>query len=235
MNPSHDLLARYILDHPGEVSGKTVLDFGSGSGLVAIAAAKAGAACACASEIDPLALVALELNAAANGVFIEPLESDIIGTDARWDTVLAGDMCYERELSGRLTVWLKDLAKDGVRVLIGDPGRNYFPGEGATLTRLASYTVPTSRDRDGNDRRRGNLGPTAQSGAGRPTRGANKNARRNSPLADSTMNGPVGKLGPKKLMNEPVAPVTRARSGRSAPSTAIRWLRSRRWRPSSAP
>jgi predicted nicotinamide N-methyase len=144
--PGGQALARYILDHPGEVSGKTVLDFGSGSGLVAIAAAKAGAACACASEIDPLALVALELNAAANGVFIEPLESDIIGTDARWDTVLAGDMCYERELSGRLTVWLKDLAKDGVRVLIGDPGRNYFPGEGATLTRLASYTVPTSRD-----------------------------------------------------------------------------------------
>src|SRR3546814_10573196 len=34
-------LARYILDHPGVVAGKRVLDFGSGSGLVAIAAMKA--------------------------------------------------------------------------------------------------------------------------------------------------------------------------------------------------
>ena len=36
-------LARYLLDHPAEVAGRVVLDFGSGSGLVAIAAAKAGA------------------------------------------------------------------------------------------------------------------------------------------------------------------------------------------------
>ncbi|HEX3945457.1 MAG TPA: 50S ribosomal protein L11 methyltransferase, partial [Rhizomicrobium sp.] len=37
-------LARYLLDNPHEVAGRSVLDFGSGSGLVAIAAAKAGAA-----------------------------------------------------------------------------------------------------------------------------------------------------------------------------------------------
>jgi predicted nicotinamide N-methyase len=151
--PGGQALARYILDHRSEVSGKTVLDFGSGSGLVAIAAAKAGASCVCASEIEPLALAAIELNAAANGVFIEPLESDIIGTDARWHTVLAGDMCYERELSERLTVWLKTLAKAGVRVLIGDPGRNYFPGEGAGLIRLASYIVPTTRDLENQESR----------------------------------------------------------------------------------
>ncbi len=36
-------VARYILDHPEMVFGKTVLDFASGSGLVAIAAMKAGA------------------------------------------------------------------------------------------------------------------------------------------------------------------------------------------------
>jgi predicted nicotinamide N-methyase len=151
--PGGQALARYILDHPSEVFGKTVLDFGSGSGLVGIAAAKAGASCACASEIDPLALAAIELNAAANGVFIEPLESDIIGTDARWDSVLAGDMCYERELSERLTAWLTALARTGVRVLIGDPGRNYSPGESASLTRLASYTVPTSRDLENRESR----------------------------------------------------------------------------------
>ena len=37
-------LARYLLDHPEMVAGRSVLDFGAGSGLVAIAAAKAGAA-----------------------------------------------------------------------------------------------------------------------------------------------------------------------------------------------
>jgi Ribosomal protein L11 methyltransferase (PrmA) len=36
-------LARYLLDTPIEVSGKTVLDLGTGSGLTAIAAMKAGA------------------------------------------------------------------------------------------------------------------------------------------------------------------------------------------------
>src|SRR5690349_24395516 len=36
-------LARYVLDHPGVIRGRRVLDFASGSGLVAIAAMKAGA------------------------------------------------------------------------------------------------------------------------------------------------------------------------------------------------
>jgi len=121
-----------------------VLDFGAGSGLVAIAAAKAGADCALAAEIDALALTAIALNAAANGVSVEPIESDIIGSNLRWHTVLAGDMCYERSLAERLTLWLRQLAAEGARVLVGDPGRNYFPAGG--MMRLASYTVPTSRD-----------------------------------------------------------------------------------------
>jgi len=48
-------LARYLLDHPETVRGKSVLDFGSGSGLVAIAAAKAGAASVLAADIDGFA------------------------------------------------------------------------------------------------------------------------------------------------------------------------------------
>ena len=123
---------------------KTVLDFGAGSGLIAIAAAKAGAAPVVAAEIDSLALAAIELNAAANGVFIEPIANDLIGTNGRWHTVLAGDMCYERPLAERLLVWLRTLAAGGTRVLIGDPGRNYFPEAG--VERLATYSVPTSRD-----------------------------------------------------------------------------------------
>ena len=142
--PGGQAVARYILDHPENVAGKTVLDFGAGSGLVAIAAAKAGASPVIAAEIDSLALAAIELNAAANGVFIEPFENDIIGTNGRWSTILAGDMCYERPLAERLTGWLRQLADGGVRVLLGDPKRNYFPQRGVEL--LATYNVPTSRD-----------------------------------------------------------------------------------------
>jgi predicted nicotinamide N-methyase len=146
--PGGQALARYILDHPEEVAGRTVLDFGSGSGLVAIAAAKAGAALVCAADIDPLALVALEMNASVNHVFIEPLSRDLIGERSRWRTVLSGDMCYERPLAERLTHWLKALASEGTLVLLGDPGRNYFPCDSAEsgLKRLATYAVPTPRD-----------------------------------------------------------------------------------------
>ena len=52
-------LARYVLDHPGLVAGKRVLDFGAGSGLVGLAAAKMGARHVIAADIDPLAIAAI--------------------------------------------------------------------------------------------------------------------------------------------------------------------------------
>src|SRR5205823_6864003 len=61
-------LARYVLEHPDEVRGRSVLDFATGSGLVAIAAAVAGAAAVSAADIDPFAEAAVALNARANGV-----------------------------------------------------------------------------------------------------------------------------------------------------------------------
>ena len=66
--PGGQALARYVLDHPDVVAGRTVLDLGSGSGLVAIAAARAGAATVVASEVDPDGRRAIAVNAAANGV-----------------------------------------------------------------------------------------------------------------------------------------------------------------------
>jgi predicted nicotinamide N-methyase len=134
-------LARHLLDHPGLVHGKSVLDFGAGSGLVAIAAAKAGARAVTAAEIDPFAAAAIALNAAENGVAIELAAGDIIGSAPRWDIVLAGDMCYERPLAERLAAWLGRCAAAGALVLLGDPGRAYLPRTG--LSELARYTVPT--------------------------------------------------------------------------------------------
>ncbi len=40
--------------------------------------------------------------------------------------------------------WLAEARVAGTRVLIGDPGRSYFPKSG--LTQLAEYRVPTSRE-----------------------------------------------------------------------------------------
>ncbi|WP_243370497.1 class I SAM-dependent methyltransferase [Microvirga solisilvae] len=136
-------LSRYILDHPETVRGRRVLDFASGSGLVAIAAMKAGAAEVTACDIDKFAIAAIELNAEANGVSVTPTRADLIGEDQGWDTVLAGDICYERDLAERVTDWLFALSRRGATVLIGDPGRSYLPQE--RLERLALYEVPVTR------------------------------------------------------------------------------------------
>ncbi len=133
-------LARYVLDHPDVVAGKRVLDFAAGSGLVAIAAAKAGAALVEAAEVDAFAAAAIALNAAANGVDIPVVLGDLIGEDQGWDVVLAGDVCYEQGMAGRVIAWLEALEARGAVVLIGDPGRSYLPK--ARLEELASYMVP---------------------------------------------------------------------------------------------
>jgi predicted nicotinamide N-methyase len=143
-------LARYILDHPETVRGRRVLDFASGSGLVAVAAMKAGAAEVTACDIDPFAIAAIGLNAEANGVSaIIPLQADIVGQDRGWDTVLAGDICYERDLAQRVTDWLFALSRRGATVLIGDPGRSYLPKE--RLENLAVYEVPVTRTLEDSD------------------------------------------------------------------------------------
>ena len=137
-------LARYLLDHPQEVAGRSVLDFGSGSGLVAIAATKSRAAHVLATDIDDFAIAAINLNSQLNHVMIETTSEDMIGANAQWDTIVLGDMCYERPLAERLLAWLQDCAAVGAAVLLGDPGRSYFPKSG--VEKLATYHVKTTRE-----------------------------------------------------------------------------------------
>jgi len=147
-------LARYLLDHPAEVAGRSVLDFGAGSGLVAIAAAKAGAARVLAAETDHFAAAAIAANAALNDVAIAVRTTDLLDTiDPRWEVVTAGDVCYERPMADRVTAWLRGLAARGILVLLGDPGRAYLPREG--LVERARYLVPTSRELEDRDTRDG--------------------------------------------------------------------------------
>ena len=138
-------LARYVLDHPETVAGKSVLDFATGSGLVAIAAMKAGAARVLACDIDPMCNAAIAVNAKANGVSVEAAIANLLDhPPPPVDVILAGDICYERAIAGRLLDWLKAARADGVKVLIGDPGRTYFPKSG--LEQLAQYEVRTTRE-----------------------------------------------------------------------------------------
>ena len=138
-------LARYLLDHPEVVAGKRVLDFASGSGLVAVAAMKAGATEVLAADIDPFCGAALALNAEANGVAASFTDRDLLDEAApAVDVILAGDICYEKPLAERVMAWLREARAAGAEVLIGDPGRTYFPKTG--LEQLAEYQVPTTRE-----------------------------------------------------------------------------------------
>jgi predicted nicotinamide N-methyase len=145
-------LARYVLDNPLTVSGKYVLDVASGSGLCAIAAMKAGAKAVEATEIDAFACSAIFANAGANGVAIEITGKDPIGSDLNWDVVLVGDAFYEKPLADRLLPWLETLFARGADILIGDPGRTYFPKN--RFEHLAEYSVPVSRALEDNEIKR---------------------------------------------------------------------------------
>jgi predicted nicotinamide N-methyase len=149
--PGGQALARLLLDEPGRVAGRRVLDFAAGCGIGAIAAARAGAARVEAAEIDPLAVAATRLNAALNGVAVEAVAADLVGAPCRWDTVLAGDVCYEAPMTRRVLPWLRDLAAAGAEVLLADPGRAYLPGEG--LAPVARYAVPTTRELEDREER----------------------------------------------------------------------------------
>ena len=138
-------LARYVLDTPDIVRGRTVLDFASGSGLVAIAAMMAGARKAVASEIDDFALEAIRVNAEANGVEVEVAAGDLTETEGGdFDIVFAGDVFYERPMAEKLLPWLDGFVSRGVPVLVGDPGRAYLPK--GRLGECATYQVPVVRD-----------------------------------------------------------------------------------------
>ena len=138
-------IARYLLDHPEAVRGKSVLDFACGSGLCAIAAMKAGAASALGVDIEPLCATAVAMNADANGVEVEVQIEDILDHPApAVDVILAGDVCYERPMAERVLAWLRAAHKAGAHVLIGDPGRSYFPRRG--LDPIADYQVSTTRE-----------------------------------------------------------------------------------------
>lgn len=144
-------LARYLLDHREQVAGQVVLDLAAGSGLVAIAAALAGAERVIANDIDPMAVAAIGLNRALNGVALTVVADDLLSAPtaavptavaaaAGAGLVVVGDAFYERRMAHRMLAFARGARGRGARVLIGDPGRMYLPPDG--LVTVASYAVP---------------------------------------------------------------------------------------------
>jgi predicted nicotinamide N-methyase len=95
-----------------------------------------------AADVDPAAASAVRRNAAANGVTVTVA---VDGGDAgpaagAYDVVLAGDAFYAPSVARRMTTLLRERAAQGARILVGDPGRGYFPHR--LFRQAAEYAVP---------------------------------------------------------------------------------------------
>jgi predicted nicotinamide N-methyase len=138
--PGGQALARYVLDTPASVAGRSVVDLGAGSGLVAIAAALAGASRVTASDVDPFSHTAVAVNAGANGVLPISVVGDVLGEEPPVvDVILAGDVCYDRVMTERVLPWLQAARARGTEVYLGDPGRPYVPTD--RLAPVATFDV----------------------------------------------------------------------------------------------
>lgn len=112
---SGQVLARHILDNPGLVAGKKVMDFGAGSGVVGIAASMAGAEEVIFCDIDKDALLACEANADLNEVKCR-LHEDFCDFAEPLDLLVAADVLYDK---ANLPLLDRFLAKS-LNVLVAD-------------------------------------------------------------------------------------------------------------------
>ena len=98
-----------------------------------------------ALDLDPLAVAAIGLNAAVNGVEISVSSQDMLSaTPPHADVLLVGDLFYERALAGRVLALIDAAVERGSDVLVGDPRRSYFPV--TRFAQVASYEVPVTRE-----------------------------------------------------------------------------------------
>lgn len=134
---SGQVLARWLMDHPQQVHGRTLVDVGPGSGVVALAAALAGAGRVIACDIDPQALLAVQMNAAALGLSVE-LSCDLDDCLRQADILTAADILYDRE-----NLSLLDRFRQASRVWLADSRvRDLSPPGYRQLGRFTATTWP---------------------------------------------------------------------------------------------
>jgi predicted nicotinamide N-methyase len=138
--PGGQALARYILDHPAIVRGKSVLDVGAGSGIASIASAMSGAARTVAADPDPLAAMAMAINARHNKVEFEVAVEDLLASEPEADLVLIADLVYEPELATRVTRFLEWARGAGVDVIMADRASGRRPP--VSFSALSHYQAP---------------------------------------------------------------------------------------------
>ncbi|XP_036330394.1 electron transfer flavoprotein beta subunit lysine methyltransferase-like isoform X2 [Rhagoletis pomonella] len=128
--PGGQAISRYILDNPSLITGKSVLDVGSGCGASTVAALMQKAKYVVANDIDEVAGYAAVLNSQLNDVDYTRLHICTENLTAaapqsiKEDVILLGDVFYDEEFAAVLQPWLKSLRNAGKQILVGDPGRH---------------------------------------------------------------------------------------------------------------
>ncbi len=118
-------MARFIMDNPHLVNGKSTLEIGCGVGLSGIIAA------VCGAQVDqtdhqPGVLELARKNAAANGVTnIRQFIADWRDWNVRerYDVVIGADVMYERAMHYHLEKLFRQTVKPGGTLILSDPGR----------------------------------------------------------------------------------------------------------------
>jgi predicted nicotinamide N-methyase len=128
-------LARFLLDDPIWVTGKRVVDLGSGSGVVAIAAAMAGAGKVVACDTDPDARMATAANASLNELAFEVTEV----LPETCDLLLMADVLYDRQNLPLLAT----AQSHATEVLVADSRITDLPDRSYTeVARIEALTCP---------------------------------------------------------------------------------------------
>ncbi|KAJ8682802.1 hypothetical protein QAD02_018594 [Eretmocerus hayati] len=152
--PGGQALARFVLDERRMFDGAKILDVGSGCGAAAIAAKLVGAVDALANDIDPVACIAVEMNAHLNGVEIRTSADNLIGhkLPETFDLVLLGDLLYDEILADEIKAWLDEhliREKRAPQVYIADPGRHGLtPKLRSRLSHVRTYRLTESGRRE---------------------------------------------------------------------------------------
>jgi predicted nicotinamide N-methyase len=120
--------ARYVLDHPDQVAGRSVLDLAAGSGIGAIAVLHAGAAARRRSRHRWRSSSTQPQRRASRRALRRILDLGLTDLGLEGDVlVIAGDVFYSQQMSKRVLTFLRRAAREGAGVLVGEPGRAYFP------------------------------------------------------------------------------------------------------------
>ncbi|XP_043481052.1 electron transfer flavoprotein beta subunit lysine methyltransferase-like isoform X2 [Leptopilina heterotoma] len=130
--PGGQVLTRFILDMGIKLlsnkfnKNSRVLDLGSGCGASAIAAKLVGARQVLANDIDPVACVAILMNAKLNNVDLRVSKENLIEgkLNELFNVILIGDLLYDEKIAEKLIPWLERSLRAGSQIYIGDPGRH---------------------------------------------------------------------------------------------------------------